>query len=182
MAQLRSRPTKTETVVKTELAITKKKSAVAKKPKVVKQTFTAKDEDVETVVKFPTTHKDRLEYVSDRTGKRVTPFQFKVYDLTRQIPKGHVTSYKAISDALKASPRAVGQALRINPFSPLPVPCHRVISSDYSIGGFSGGFGDHQLTANKKAKLMKEGCSFKENYIYKANVDGSTEFYSSFTL
>lgn len=48
MAQLRSRPTKTETVVKTELAITKKKSAVAKKPKVVKQTFTAKDEDVES--------------------------------------------------------------------------------------------------------------------------------------
>lgn len=134
------------------------------------------------VIKYPTLQKERSEFVNDKTGRRVTPFQFKVYDLVRQIPAGHVTSYKVLSDTLKSSSRAVGQALRVNPFCPLPVPCHRVIASDFTIGGFSGSSGDHQLTADKKAKLMKEGCFFKENYNYKSNADGSTELFSKFTL
>jgi O6-methylguanine-DNA--protein-cysteine methyltransferase len=87
-----------------------------------------------------------------------------------------------LSDTLQSAPRAVGQALKLNPFCPLPIACHRIIATDKTIGGFSGGSGDHQLTANKKAKLQSEGCIFAENYIYKANADGSTEFFSDFTL
>lgn len=110
----------------------------------------------------------------------VTPFQYKVYDLVAQVPKGHVTSYKVLSDTLKSAPRAVGQALRLNPFCPLPVPCHRVIASDLTIGGFSGSFGDSQLVANKKAMLELEGCSFNENYVFKNNVDGSQIMFKDF--
>lgn len=117
-----------------------------------------------------------------KTGKKVTPFQYKVYDLVRQIPAGQVTSYKVLSDTLKSAPRAVGQALKINPFCPLPVACHRVIASDLSLGGFSGASGNSLLTANKKAKLIREGCMFEENYVFKCNKEGSTDFFRSFSL
>jgi methylated-DNA-[protein]-cysteine S-methyltransferase len=103
-----------------------------------------------------------------------------VYDFVAQIPEGQVTTYKALSDALKSHPRAVGQALRVNPFAPLPVPCHRVIASDFTIGGFSGGFGDHQFTADKKAKLEAEGCTFEQNYKYKHDKSGSVKFFNEF--
>lgn len=53
------------------------------------------------------------------------------------IPKGKVSTYGALSQVLKSSPRAVGQALRRNPFAP-QVPCHRVIASTLELGGFSG--------------------------------------------
>lgn len=91
-----------------------------------------------------------------------------------------MTSYKILSDTLKSAPRAVGQALKINPFCPLPVPCHRVIGADHSLGGFSGQSGNSLLTSNKKAKLIKEGCLFEENYVFKCNKDGSKEFFQQF--
>lgn len=120
--------------------------------------------------------------MNEKTGKRVTPFQFKVYDLVAQIPKGQVTSYKVLSETLKSHPRAVGQALRVNPFCPLPIPCHRVIATDYSLGGFNGGSGDHQFTADKKAKLESEGSVFNEHYMYKHDINGSNEFYKGFSV
>jgi methylated-DNA-[protein]-cysteine S-methyltransferase len=46
---------------------------------------------------------------------------------------GYVSTYKLISEVLGTSPRAVGNALRANPFNP-HVPCHRVIASNYFIG------------------------------------------------
>lgn len=45
------------------------------------------------------------------------PFK-RVYSLLLQIPAGRVTTYKALSDALQSSPRAIGGALRNNPFAP----------------------------------------------------------------
>jgi len=62
-------------------------------------------------------------------SKQVTDFQERVYTLLKQIPRGKVTTYAAISKALNSSPRAVGGALRNNPFAP-EVPCHRCIASD----------------------------------------------------
>lgn len=65
-------------------------------------------------------------------------FSDKVYSLCKMVPKGKVTTYKEIAKALNSRAyRAVGQALRHNPYAPL-VPCHRVVSSDGSIGGFNG--------------------------------------------
>jgi hypothetical protein len=42
----------------------------------------------------------------------------RVYALLVQIPSGRITSYKCLSDALNSSPRAIGGALRNNPFAP----------------------------------------------------------------
>ncbi|OAD69219.1 hypothetical protein PHYBLDRAFT_116629, partial [Phycomyces blakesleeanus NRRL 1555(-)] len=97
------------------------------------------------------------------------------------VPKGQVTSYKSLSDSLKSGPRAVGQALRVNPFMPLPVPCHRVITSNLSIGGFAGGSGDSQLVCNKRSKLIKEGCLF-EGDTFIANSDGKRQIFENFKM
>jgi O-6-methylguanine DNA methyltransferase len=66
-------------------------------------------------------------------------FQARVWREIRKIPRGEVRSYGRIAKALRKpmAARAVGQACGRNPV-PLVVPCHRVISSDGSIGGFTG--------------------------------------------
>ena len=91
---------------------------------------------------------------------RVTPFQHRVYQATSTIPKGRVTTYQSLAQAIHcASAQAVGQALRRNPFAP-EVPCHRVISAQNTIGGFSGCKSGEMI--NKKIALLKqEGVEFK---------------------
>ena len=84
----------------------------------------------------------------------------RVYSLCRKIPKGKVATYKAIARALNSSPRAVGRALRKNPYAP-EVPCHRVIKSDGNIGGFKGSL-DNQEKINL---LIKEGVEIRNNKI-----------------
>ena len=71
-------------------------------------------------------------------GEAVTDFQKKVYDALLEIPSGKVTTYALLASYIGcASSQAVGQALKKNPCAP-KVPCHRVIKSDLSIGGFMG--------------------------------------------
>ncbi|KAI7860328.1 6-O-methylguanine DNA methyltransferase [Circinella umbellata] len=134
------------------------------------------------MIPFPKTEQEKREYINPKTTRPLTAFQYKVYDLCSQIPRGQVSTYKAISDALNGGPRAVGQALRINPFCPLPIPCHRVIASDMSIGGFSGGWGDCQFVADKKAKLAKEGCKFNDHYQFESNIDGKKVIFTDFKV
>lgn len=69
-----------------------------------------------------------------------TPFQARVYRVARTIPPGTVRSYKWVAQQA-GSPRgarAVGRALAANPV-PLVVPCHRVVASNGSLGGFTAG-------------------------------------------
>jgi O-6-methylguanine DNA methyltransferase len=54
------------------------------------------------------------------------------------IPVGYVASYGSIAKAAGGSPRAVGNVMAANPFVPI-VPCHRVVSSDFTLGGYGGG-------------------------------------------
>lgn len=96
----------------------------------------------------------------------VTSFQKKVYEfLTKNVPAGRVTTYGAIAKALNSSPRAVGQALRCNPYAP-KVPCHRVVASDGSIGGFNGKTAGAQI-ARKIALLRAEGIKIENGKILK---------------
>lgn len=53
----------------------------------------------------------------------------KVYTLLLQIPAGKVSSYASLAKALSTAPRAVGGALKRNPYAP-QVPCHRIICAD----------------------------------------------------
>jgi O-6-methylguanine DNA methyltransferase len=62
----------------------------------------------------------------------------KVLKATLRIPLGYVASYGTIADAVGGSPRAVGNVMASNPFAPI-VPCHRVVKSDFSLGGYGGG-------------------------------------------
>lgn len=69
-----------------------------------------------------------------------TDFERKVWLALREIPFGETRTYKWLAEKVgkpKAS-RAVGQALGRNPL-PIVLPCHRIIESDGSIGGYSGG-------------------------------------------
>ncbi len=62
----------------------------------------------------------------------------KVLKAAYLIPTGYVTSYGAVAKAAGGSPRSVGRVMASNPFAPI-VPCHRVVSSDFTLGGYGGG-------------------------------------------
>lgn len=86
-------------------------------------------------------------------------FSQKVYQLTKKIPKGKVSTYKEIARALRTNAyQAVGQALRRNPYAPI-VPCHRVVANDGTLGGFAGKRKGKQIQ-RKKTLLKKEGIEF----------------------
>jgi len=90
---------------------------------------------------------------------RLTDFQRRVYDAISRVPRGKVTTYKLVAAAIGCgSCRAVGQALRRNPFAP-KVPCHRVIASDLTIGGFAGERTGPRIRS-KLALLKAEGVRF----------------------
>lgn len=94
-------------------------------------------------------------------------FAEKVYAVCKNIPKGKITTYGAIAKALHSSPRAVGQALRCNPYAPI-VPCHRVIKSDGSIGGFNGKTKGSEI--KRKIRLLSdEGVHIIGNRIESLN-------------
>ncbi|MBD3355215.1 methylated-DNA--[protein]-cysteine S-methyltransferase [Candidatus Woesearchaeota archaeon] len=88
-------------------------------------------------------------------------FQEKVLNLCSKIPKGKVTTYKEIGKALGKKGqvyRAVGRALYDNKF-PVKIPCHRVVCSDGSVGGYSRGI-------RKKIRLLrKEGVEIDKDKI-----------------
>ena len=71
---------------------------------------------------------------------RGTPFQRRVWRAILRIPYGRVRSYRWVADRVGGShyARAVGNALGANPV-PIIVPCHRIVTSDGSLGGFTGG-------------------------------------------
>ena len=85
---------------------------------------------------------------------RGTKFQIKVWKYLKKIPKGKVKTYKEVAIAINVpkGARAVANACAKNPYAP-NVPCHRVIRSDGSLGGFSAPGG----TKTKKKLLKKEG-------------------------
>jgi methylated-DNA-[protein]-cysteine S-methyltransferase len=90
----------------------------------------------------------------------VTDFEKKVYAAVRLIPRGRVTTYRALAGYLGCRCyRAVGQALRRNPFAPA-VPCHRVIASSLGPGGFRGSRGVRSRRA-KLRLLAGEGVFFR---------------------
>jgi methylated-DNA-[protein]-cysteine S-methyltransferase len=79
----------------------------------------------------------------------LSAFQKRVLTTIARIPAGAVWSYRQVAEAIgkpKAA-RAVGQALGSNPL-PIVLPCHRVIASDGTLGGYAGGL-------DIKRKLLK---------------------------
>lgn len=91
---------------------------------------------------------------------RISKIQFEVYNQLLSVPQGKVTTYKAVANAVNCnSAQAIGQALRKNPFAP-EVPCHRVVKTDLTLGGFSGGI-TNKTVAKKMKLLQDEGVKFE---------------------
>ena len=69
-----------------------------------------------------------------------TDFEKKVWNSLKEIPFGETRTYKWVAEKVGnlSAARAVGRALSKNPV-PIIIPCHRVIESDGSIGGYSAG-------------------------------------------
>mgnify|MGYP002826473290 CR=1 FL=1 len=80
-------------------------------------------------------------------------FASRVYLEVNRIPRGRVSTYKVIAHRLGGKAyRAVGSALKKNPDAPA-TPCHRVVCSDGSLGGYCG-----EMNSSKKIRLLsKEG-------------------------
>ncbi len=90
----------------------------------------------------------------------LTPFVASVLNVVAKVPRGKVISYGSVAYALgnpKAS-RGVGVALSINPL-PLIIPCHRVVKSDGSIGGYSYG------VKIKEQLLKREGVVVRGGFV-----------------
>ena len=84
-------------------------------------------------------------------------FQSDVFRIVKRVPRGRVTTYRAVARALNTRAcRAVGQALKANR-NPR-VPCHRVIKSSGELGGYRG-----NKTREKARLLRKEGIRIKNN-------------------
>ena len=85
-----------------------------------------------------------------------TKFQLKVWTYLRKIPRGSVKTYSQVAKGIgkPLASRAVANAIGKNPYAP-KVPCHRVIRSDGSLGGYSGKGG----RKTKKFLLKKEGIT-----------------------
>jgi len=93
----------------------------------------------------------------------LTPFRKRLYISLLSVPKGTYTTYAALAEHLGSAARAVGNGMRNNPFAP-EVPCHRVLASDGTLGGYGGDWGrEGKYTPKQEAKvklLGEEGVKF----------------------
>lgn len=88
-------------------------------------------------------------------------FKQKVYEATKQIPKGKVATYGQIAKMIGQpdAARAVGLALSQN-VDPATIPCHRVVAADGKLTGYAfGGL------SKKKEILQKEGVVFNGDLV-----------------
>jgi methylated-DNA-[protein]-cysteine S-methyltransferase len=87
-----------------------------------------------------------------------TPFQLKVWNQIKQIPRGQVKTYQEIAREIgcPTAARAVANACGQNPLL-IEIPCHRVIRSDGRLGGYSGKGGK-----DVKRSLLKQEGYFKD--------------------
>ena len=85
-----------------------------------------------------------------------TKFQLKVWNYLKKIPRGKVKTYSEVAKSIgrPLAVRAVASAIGKNPLAP-QIPCHRVIRSDGSLGGYSGKGG----IKTKRLLLKKEGVT-----------------------
>ncbi len=129
-----------EMPVGTEFEIPSKPSALAEKALTsVKSVYDGKGE------------KDTIPLATELQ----TPFTRNVLEVCRLIPVGYVTSYGALSQAAGGSARAVGGVMASNPFAPI-IPCHRVVRSDFTLGGYGGGLDlkEQMLTREKRGNSL----------------------------
>lgn len=128
-----------------------------KSKNLVKELKSTKDDKAKSIQKLLTDTEKQLKEFLSGTRKKFnlpldpdgTTFQKKVWKQLSRIPFGTTKSYKDIATAINNAKacRAVGSANGKNPIC-IIIPCHRVISADGTLGGYSGGL-------NYKKKLLQ---------------------------
>ena len=90
------------------------------------------------------------------THLKGTKFQLRVWSYLKKIPLGTIKTYSQVAKKIGTplAVRAVANAIGKNPY-PVEIPCHRVIRSDGSLGGYSGKGG----AKTKEMLLKKEGIT-----------------------
>lgn len=88
----------------------------------------------------------------------LTEFEKKVLALLKKVPRGKVTTYARLARRAGSplAARAVGNAMHKNPDAP-KVPCHRVVKSDGTLGGYAGGHARKISLLKKEGVLLKNG-------------------------
>lgn len=95
--------------------------------------------------------------VSRKQKLVLPPFAEKVVAVVRRIPKGQVRTYKQVA-RLAGRPkayRAVGNIMNRYGITVTGIPCHRVVRSDGTVGGYNGFYG--KGSAQKRKMLAREG-------------------------
>jgi O-6-methylguanine DNA methyltransferase len=96
-----------------------------------------------------------IDPIFDLITEKLPKYTARVLNAVMQIPLGYIASYGAVAKTVGGGPRAVGNVMAGNIFVPL-VPCHRVVKSDFSLGGYGGGL------KIKYQLLMKEKRGYLE--------------------
>lgn len=90
---------------------------------------------------------DNADVLDELSFEGVTPFEGRVYEwLTKNVKRGNIITYGSLARALGTSPRAIGGAMKRNPY-PIVVPCHRVVAK--------GGIGYYTPRLDEKVFLLK---------------------------
>lgn len=123
-------------------------------------------QDHESLTESDVSDKPDMSHQLDRIAlSNLTSFRKHMLVLLCEIPPGRYSTYQALADHVTATShktcaRAVGSAMRNNPFAP-QVPCHRVLAADGTLGGFGGHWGENGKFASKKHELLhQEGVRF----------------------
>lgn len=98
----------------------------------------------------------------------LTSFQKLCYELTCHIEHGDTRSYAWLADRIlpnKGAERAVGNAMRTNPF-PLLIPCHRILKKDGSLGGYMGMKSGESWQLILKKTLLEMECSHQQPSLF----------------
>jgi len=104
-----------------------------------------------------------LELAMDNLPK----YTVAVLKAVMQIPLGYVSTYGAVATAVGGGSRAVGNVMAGNIFAPI-IPCHRVVKSDFSLGGYSGVLGSYGGGLITKYQLLlkeKQGYFESKNFL-----------------
>ncbi|MCW4016355.1 MAG: MGMT family protein [Candidatus Bathyarchaeota archaeon] len=100
--------------------------------------------------------KNREKCGLDVRMHQLSSYTKKVLNCTGLVPVGYVTTYGAIAKVVGGSARSVGRVEASNPV-PLLIPCHRVVRSDLSVGGY--GYGEQ----TKMEILQREDRGYEES-------------------
>jgi O-6-methylguanine DNA methyltransferase len=105
----------------------------------------------------------------------MSEFSEKVYNITKQVPKGMITTYGEIAlqlGSIKLS-RAVGNALHKNP-NPIIMPCHRVVNKNLKLAtnfGFGGMQAQQKLLESEGVLIVDDSVNKKCFFSYKDKSD-----------